>query len=660
MPCATNSRIAIDDDGKGGYQVAWREGDKIGAWFNSEQGADSFGEFTMKHFDAVASTFVGTVSAASGARFVYPFNDAVIYSDAADCKSVFDISLEHQSAKRELEHLCANSYMVSDVVDLSDATDGASSLSMRHLGAVVELNMKCDNAVDYKLVDVVVGGGVLPSLVRVDLMQSIEQEYFTVVKRDDITIDVPQFASVDGIFTLPFNIFPCVVASGATIDVSARFVDENGNLHRASAELTNSSDDVEFERGTKVRLNVMLDNAKALEKSIIVTSGQMKELVGLTDDGRLSESKDNNKVAVEGVNFTFSYLGLYENFRYYGSSTITIECAEPITEIDFGCQIGFTIIEGDGTFSDGKWQGSSTRVVLKHSSKTMVGSTAPITVKYAPEHYTGGDTSMPDTGTDTTPPPAGSSTTAYSGWAELPGEESAMSGDYYYAYHMCEDTSAPMRNFSVCYSRDMMCPVWVAAPLHSCYVGNADRKDNYKDDPDIPFEQGEDWSGYDRGHLLASSDRTITQGVNDQAFYRSNIGPQIDYGFNRSGGAWRSLESFASDEQMCSDTLYVVSGCYWANEDTNSNGTVVPTHYYKAMLRTKSGDSGKAVWNCSADELRCAAFLLEHKKYESGTGTTKASMMITIDELERLTGHTFFSNVPNAPKSSFKASEWGL
>ncbi len=58
MPCATNSRIAIDDDGKGGYQVAWREGDKIGAWFNSEQGADSFGEFTMKHFDAVASTFI--------------------------------------------------------------------------------------------------------------------------------------------------------------------------------------------------------------------------------------------------------------------------------------------------------------------------------------------------------------------------------------------------------------------------------------------------------------------------------------------------------------------------------------------------------------------------------------------------------------------------
>ena len=34
--------------------------------------------------------------------------------------------------------------------------------------------------------------------------------------------------------------------------------------------------------------------------------------------------------------------------------------------------------------------------------------------------------------------------------------------------------------------------------------------------------------------------------------------------------------------------------------------------------------------------------------------------MISIDELERLTGVDFFTNVPNAPEGKAVASDWGL
>lgn len=34
--------------------------------------------------------------------------------------------------------------------------------------------------------------------------------------------------------------------------------------------------------------------------------------------------------------------------------------------------------------------------------------------------------------------------------------------------------------------------------------------------------------------------------------------------------------------------------------------------------------------------------------------------MYSIAELEELTGFTYFPNVPNAPKDSYKASDWGL
>ncbi len=38
----------------------------------------------------------------------------------------------------------------------------------------------------------------------------------------------------------------------------------------------------------------------------------------------------------------------------------------------------------------------------------------------------------------------------------------------------------------------------------------------------------------------------------------------------------------------------------------------------------------------------------------------QAQDMMTVEELEKLTGFTYFPNVPNAPKNVAKASDWGL
>jgi DNA/RNA endonuclease G (NUC1) len=78
--------------------------------------------------------------------------------------------------------------------------------------------------------------------------------------------------------------------------------------------------------------------------------------------------------------------------------------------------------------------------------------------------------------------------------------------------------------------------------------------------------------------------------------------------------------------------------------------------YYYALLRTKSGNTGKAVKDCSASELKCAAFVICHEQ-EKGH-EPQARDMISIEELEQLTGFTYFSNVPNAPKNTFNANEW--
>lgn len=247
------------------------------------------------------------------------------------------------------------------------------------------------------------------------------------------------------------------------------------------------------------------------------------------------------------------------------------------------------------------------------------------------------------------------------------------------AYHLCPDLTIrgyKARNYTVCFSAEHHCPVWVAAPRHACYEGTADRTDAYKADPDIPsgiqYYSKSTGSGCNKGHMLGSAERTCSRAVNEQVFYFSNIAPQYQEGFNTGKGGWNLLEDWI-DTKVCADTTYLVIGTYFDRyEDRygntaspkkisfgNRNDVSCPTMFYIAVLRTKKGDTGKSVRECSADELMCAAFVRCHNNALKNVNVSSKDMY-SIAELEELTGFTYFPNVPNAPKDSYKASDWGL
>ena len=89
------------------------------------------------------------------------------------------------------------------------------------------------------------------------------------------------------------------------------------------------------------------------------------------------------------------------------------------------------------------------------------------------------------------------------------------------------------------------------------------------------------------------------------------------------------------------------------------NDVSMPTMFYYLLLRTKNGDSKKALKDCSADEIQCAAFVRSHTNALKGQAVTSKEMM-SVSDLEKITGFTYFPNVPNAPKDTFSASDWGL
>ena len=274
--------------------------------------------------------------------------------------------------------------------------------------------------------------------------------------------------------------------------------------------------------------------------------------------------------------------------------------------------------------------------------------------------------------------------TKYS-WAELPvmfdeDDNGVHDKDntLYYASHLCAggernaQRNDSARNFTVCYSSKYICPLWVAAPRHSMYVGGSGRNDSYKVDPKIPssvqYSSKNTGGGCNKGHMVGSAERTSSVATNKQVFYYSNIAPQYADTFNTGGGAWNNLEDHV-DGLVCSDTLYTVIGCYFDSFSKNGasaspskisfggrSNVSCPTMFYYALLRTKKGNTGKRVQDCSASELQCVAFTICHKMakgHKPGAGD-----MMSIRDLEALTGVTYFPNVPNAPKDTFTANDW--
>lgn len=275
------------------------------------------------------------------------------------------------------------------------------------------------------------------------------------------------------------------------------------------------------------------------------------------------------------------------------------------------------------------------------------------------------------------------------GWYELPVINYSQSGSYlidsydsdlYYAHHMCAGGEKgpggkKARNYTVCFSAEHHCPVWVAAPRHEMYQSGAKRTDAYAKDPSIPsdiqYNSKSTGGGCNKGHMLGSAERLSSTATNKQVFYYSNIAPQYSDTFNTGGGGWNTLEDWV-DGQVCSDTLYVVIGAYFDKYTdrrgyTDSPATISyggrndvsrPTMFYYILMRTKSGSSGKALKDCTASEIKCAAFVRSHKT-PKGVKVSEQDMM-SVSDLEKLTGFTYFPNVPQAPKTTYKASDWGL
>ena len=249
------------------------------------------------------------------------------------------------------------------------------------------------------------------------------------------------------------------------------------------------------------------------------------------------------------------------------------------------------------------------------------------------------------------------------GWVEMPVQK--QNNNYQYVTHYTAlDNGNSVRNFSLCFDKTKNAALWVAYPVHACYLGSAGRTDKWAFDPKIEniFQAScvnRSYGGsYDRGHQLPSADRVATKEMNNQTFYMSNMTPQLS---SLNQQMWATLESRVRANN-CSDTLYVVTGAYFDGNSTATttdgagNTVPLPTNYYKLLLRTKKGSTGKTIAQCDDDELISIGFWVEHRRYDG----LDRSICTSVAEIEAKTGFSFFPQVSDAVKRQNNPVNWGL
>ena len=270
-------------------------------------------------------------------------------------------------------------------------------------------------------------------------------------------------------------------------------------------------------------------------------------------------------------------------------------------------------------------------------------------------------------------------------WAELPDTPADMTNKKIHTYWASTVTSNQyLRNYTYCYDTYRHCPLWIAHPQHACYQEggmNRPESDPWAADPEMTDAEqaiiyplpdfGRAMSLYTesldrqwtRGHMLASSYRGCGNDIynpaeiNVQTFYSSNIAPQGGTAFDK---LWLEAERRILDKYVCADTLYCVSGAYFENDNLTArdascwNGVdpnkvryyvpgyskvcVVPTHYYKLLLRTRSGlDDDKAIQECDARDLISVGFWFEHANEINGSTspTLDASYLKSVEWIEQ-------------------------
>jgi endonuclease G len=187
-------------------------------------------------------------------------------------------------------------------------------------------------------------------------------------------------------------------------------------------------------------------------------------------------------------------------------------------------------------------------------------------------------------------------------------------------------------------------PNWVAWRLEHADIGPARRRNDFRIDPGLPRSvfhvEPRDYthSGYERGHMCPSGDRTRDVDQNSITFLMTNMLPQVH---ELNDGPWKKLEEYERElTGNGGEVVYVVAGGLFTDTQPKiGRGVSVPVATYKIIVALRAGQTATQL----TAETDLIGVIMPN---DASVGAHVWSDYLTsVDAIEKATGYDFLSRV---------------
>lgn len=215
--------------------------------------------------------------------------------------------------------------------------------------------------------------------------------------------------------------------------------------------------------------------------------------------------------------------------------------------------------------------------------------------------------------------------------------------------------------YALSYNRERNIPNWASWQLNQSWLGDAKRQDDFRSDSTLPTS----WyrvrpldyakSGFDRGHVVSSEDRGKSDADNSATFLMTNMIPQAP---DNNRVVWSQFEAVCRALAQQGKDLYIVAGSSGfggngSNGDMTllNNKVIVPAKIWKVVLVVdRLGVAPKDVTQKVSSTIALIVPNQQGVKSKPWKEYTTS-----VDEVEKLTGYDFFSNLPKEVQQVIEA-----
>lgn len=212
------------------------------------------------------------------------------------------------------------------------------------------------------------------------------------------------------------------------------------------------------------------------------------------------------------------------------------------------------------------------------------------------------------------------------------------------------------KQFVLSYHRFNGIPNWVAWHLDSTWLGDIVRNNDFRADSTLPEqwyrvnEKSYRGSGYDRGHMCPSADRTASVADNSSTFLMTNMVPQAP---NNNRGPWADMENYLRMLVAAGKELYIYSGGYGSLGTIDRGRVNIPAHTWKVVVVLPGGSNDLGRVTTSTRVI--AVDMTNDNSRINRTADWKA-FRVSIDAVEAATGYDFLSKVSTSIQSAIEAT----